>query len=767
MRFVCAKNFKRNQGFTLVQVGVLITILGLVAASIIPGGRENSAAAQYQTTQARIGVIQQAMRSYIASHGALPCPAVGYTDIGVDTFGTAATSGTSCDSTNLLNNGNTYIGIVPVKTIGLPDQMAFDGFGRKFSYAADGRTVTNVTCKALQDSGTRGSLDIRSTAAGSTYMNAMWLLLSHGQDGHGAYPQNGVTDSTYRINSGSTDTDTLTNANAVSNSTVGAVITASVDAVFVRKNKTTAFDDLLWTDPLYANKCALGTAAARGVLFTDDASAVAGSWDGFAVGDINGDGYGDIIEGRSGSDFNSRNNSGSVYIMFGSSGAVTSGTAMSDSGTSPTRIRIDGTSASNGLGLGATSGDVNGDGIDDLVISSSVGYIYLLLGRSSWSSATDISTLVNGSTGFRFDGANTYVGRRVAVADVNGDGLGDIIISDDNATVGANALAGRIYVLFGRRTAWPSSTQTLAGDLTSPTDYVIYSDATANDYYGYYMTTGDINGDGYADVIAAAPTACSGDPCATYGSVYVVYGKASPVDVAVGSLSTSTGVTLTSDTNLTFGINANSSSVQGPTGLAAGDFNGDGYDDIAIEIPQADDSADTRIAASQIGIFYIVYGAASYAATTYSLDPSSGSTIINGTAGFYVGGLYASGTTGLQNTTTAFADLNGDGFKDALLTQTSGMWVLWGRNTTASAFANTTSSASFFNPSNASYIARSSNSISAIVPGRLNRDAYQDLYIYAGASYQYAFYGRKRNYFPGTSFSSGTTATGILYLDNY
>lgn len=765
------RNSNPQRGFTLVQVGVMITILGLVSASLIPGGKDFSVAGQYQTTQARISVIQMAVRNYMATHGALPCPALGYTDIGVTTFGISATSGSTCDS-NLLNNGNTFIGAVPVKTLGLSDQIAFDGFGRRFSFAIDGRTSTSAGCQGLQAPGTPGELDIRPSAAGTTEQKVMWLIMSHGFDAHGAYPQNGITNSTYRINTGSSDTDTLTNANAVYNATVGATITASVDAVFVRKTKTNTFDDVVWSDPLYSNRCSLGLGSLTGYLLTPQTTTTAGP---VAIGDFNGDGFMDFAYGDWSADYNGAD-SGSVWIMFSdnANGSIISGTEFNDNGTSPTRIRIDGSGAGSQIGYTLKSGDVNGDGIDDLMFGNRLGThgVRLLLGRTTWTS-DNVTNLTNGTTGFFFT-APSAINFGLGTGDVNGDGLADIIAScysESFTTSGTTyANAGKIFVIFGRRTAWPSSPMGTVGMtslLTSPTDQVIYSISTATQQFGYYLTTGDINGDGYADVFAAA-TKSALTP-GVYGDAYIIYGKASPTDVDVNSLTTLTGVKFTSDPNLTFGINSNySGSGYGPISLALADFNGDGYDEAVIQIPQADDITvpyDT-ITTTMESIVYVIYGASSYGATSYSLDPASGSTIVNGTTGFYIGGLNNDGQNNLQNNMAGAADLNGDGYKDLFVTNVASTWIMWGRNTATAPISNTNSWINFFTPQNASYISKSGEYIRYMAVGHINHDKYEDVFVNFDGTYLYTIYGRKRSYIPGSTYS-GTNIAGILYLDNY
>ncbi len=370
------------------------------------------------------------------------------------------------------------------------------------------------------------------------------------------------------------------------------------------------------------------------------------------AGDVNGDGFDDVIVGAYGTDAGT----GKSYVVFGKSTGFASALDLTTlDGTNGFRIDgIDSRDFSGGSVSGA--GDVNGDGIDDLIVGargadsggdSFAGESYVVFGKSTgFASTLDLSTL-DGTNGFRIDGIDSldYSGISVSGAgDVNGDGIDDVIVGAERGDPGGDYNAGESYVVFGKSTGFASA---LALSTLDGTTGFRIDGIDSFDYSGRSVSgAGDVNGDGFDDVIVGAR---SGDPGGktNAGESYVVFGKstafASSLDLS--TLDGTNGFRID-------GIDIQDYSGRGVSG--AGDVNGDGFDDVIVGARGADPGGD-----SFAGESYVVYGKPTGFAS--ALDLST----LDGTNGFRIDGIDAGDQLG--RSVSGAGDVNGDGIDDLII----------------------------------------------------------------------------------------------------
>ncbi len=402
------------------------------------------------------------------------------------------------------------------------------------------------------------------------------------------------------------------------------------------------------------------------------------------AGDVNADGYDDVIVGS----YYYSSQAGHFDVFHGSASGVSTAATTS----------VTGSTASMQLGDAvAGAGDVNGDGYDDVIVgapgySTNTGRAYVHHGSATGISASATTTLVGFTT-------SNYFGESVdGPGDVDGDGYDDVAVG----AWGYSTSKGRVTVYAGSSAGINSlAVTTLTGGATS-------------DQFGWSVAgAGDVDNDGDPDLVVGAIGA--GD-----GTAYVYLGDAA----GLGTTASRT-------------IESVAPYVYVPLVAAAGDVNGDGYDDIAIGSYRYD---------SYAGIVYVLHGGSD------GPDDMTADTTITGGAAAYLG-----------QTIAPAGDVNGDGYGDLLVggddysTYTGRVELYLGSATGLDTTAATTLTGTSANDS-------FGVSLSAL--GDTNGDGYDDVLIGAsgsgsgGAAYLYRGKYTGLNSSATTSFTGATASMG-------
>jgi hypothetical protein len=311
---------------------------------------------------------------------------------------------------------------------------------------------------------------------------------------------------------------------------------------------------------------------------------------------------------------------------------------------------IDGEELGDEAGLAVSlAGDVNGDGLADIVVgthradpvSLGIGRSYVVFGKAD-TDVVSLSDVAVGAGGFVLTGEDTDDGCGWSVSgggDVNGDGLADVIVGALYADHSDLEDAGRTYVVFGKTDTQEVSLVDVAGGLGG---FVLDGDMD-HDAAGWPVSdVGDVDGDGLADIIVGAHLAGPNGPDS--GRAYLVFGKADTqavllVDVAAGL----GGFVLDGEAE---GDEA------GRSVSGAGDVNGDGIPDVIVGTDGADPNGEDS------GRAYVVFGKASTA-------PVQLADVSQGTGGFVLDGEGVGHQAG--RSVSGAGDVNGDGLADVIV----------------------------------------------------------------------------------------------------
>ena len=273
----------------------------------------------------------------------------------------------------------------------------------------------------------------------------------------------------------------------------------------------------------------LATTAADLTVFGGDADDYLADRFSLAQGDFNGDGIDDILVGAPKADGpdNGRTNAGEAYVILGSADVRST----LDIAEGQQDLTVIGASKGDNLGFVVASGDVNGDGIDDVLLGARfaggpdgsrpyAGEAYVVFGSPDLSGTVDTAV---GEQDFTVLGAreSDYLGYALAAGDVNGDGIDDVIVAAPGADRATDTRTdgGEAYVVFGS----PALSGTVDIALNEQ-DFTILG-AAAEDFLANFAASGDVNDDGVDDVLLGTHMSDGPDgQRADAGAAYVIFG---------------------------------------------------------------------------------------------------------------------------------------------------------------------------------------------------------------------------------------------------
>lgn len=382
------------------------------------------------------------------------------------------------------------------------------------------------------------------------------------------------------------------------------------------------------------------------------------------AGDVNGDGFDDLLIGAPGTISNNLYSSGESYVVFGKANGFDATIDVASLNGS-NGFTISGIDEFNALGVSVSSaGDINNDGFADIILGTTTdpryrysrGESYIVFGKASGFDANVNLASLNGSDGFLINGINflDFSGSAVSNAgDINGDGFDDLLIGAPGADPDRRFAAGASYVVFGKADGFDPSIS--LGSLNGNNGFALSGINAGDGLGGSVSSAGDVNGDGFNDLLIGAPSAnrfYNGIFGQEYslenaGESYVVFGKADGFssNVNLATLNGSNGFAIS-------GLEAGDR--LGSAVSSAGDVNGDGFADIIIGASGANPNFQDNAGES-----YVVFGKAN------GFDASINLFALNGSNGFKINGIDSDDFSG--SSVSSAGDVNGDGFDDLII----------------------------------------------------------------------------------------------------
>ena len=309
--------------------------------------------------------------------------------------------------------------------------------------------------------------------------------------------------------------------------------------------------------------------------------------------DFNNDGYCDLVMAAPGEKIGTLKGAGAVNIVYGTADGLKSDNSQ---GFSQGSGGIGETAGANDhFGIQTAWGDFNNDGYSDLAVSatgedSGAGSVNVIYGSASGLASANNQVFkqgVDGMQGLRT--GSEYFGWALATGDFNGDGYDDLAVGASDEDVSGVQYAGAVHVIYGSGSGLTAT----GNEMWSQDTLGIQGEAEYIDYFGSALAAGDFNGDGKDDLAVGTPWE-NGNGKFNCGAVNVIMGSTSGLTSAGNQFwhQDSTGIANSINGYEYFGY-----------ALAAGDFDNDGKDDLAIGV-----DSETIDGKNNAGAMHVLYG---------------------------------------------------------------------------------------------------------------------------------------------------------------